>query len=365
MFPRSAARSRFDQAFAQQRAPALDFPPDWSGISSSTVAAPSQAILTVDWPTPAITMSRACATGIEVSPLSHSLRTLFVASLLPLAAAARAQDAPKPNPFKVLSIFQEVVKPGQNAAHANHEVGWPTALSKAGSTNHYLALVSTTGNNDALYITAYPSFTALDATQKSQSQLPGLNAANERLAAKDGDFLVRTHGSLAVQSDSLTIGTPASLEKVHGFFVRTSVLKFGQSDEYKEYIRIVQEGYRKAGLDPHILTYEILAGASAPTYITFRGFASIAEVDAWGPMGDKMAATLTAEQRARLTTLAQSAFTSRDGEFYMLDAKQSFPGSDLVAADPSFWKENPVALAANAKKATVKQAGAPKAEKKE
>ncbi|PYP76678.1 MAG: hypothetical protein DMD35_17865, partial [Gemmatimonadetes bacterium] len=136
--------------FAKLRAPALDFSSDWSGINASSVAAPSQASLTLDWPAPAITMSCACATGIEDLPMSRSLRTLFVASLLPLAAAARAQDAPKPNPIKLLRIFQEVVKPGQNALHANHEAGWPAALSKAGSTDHYLALVSTTGSNDAL-----------------------------------------------------------------------------------------------------------------------------------------------------------------------------------------------------------------------
>jgi len=351
--------------FAKLRAPALDFSSDWSGINASSVAAPSQASLTLDWPAPAITMSCACATGIEDPLLSHFVRTLFVASLLPLAAAARAQEAPKANPFKVVNIFQEVVKPGQNAAHANHEAGWPAALSKAGSTNNYFALVSTTGNNDALYVTAYPSFAALDAMQKRESQLPGLGAANERLAAKDGDFLVRTHGTLAVQAESLTIGTPFSLEKLHGFFVRTNVLKFGHNDEYKEFIGIVQDGYRKAGLDPHIVTYEVLAGAAAPTYITFRGFGSVAELDSWSVMGDKMNAALTAEQRARLTTLVQSVFTSRDGEFYMVDSKQSFPGSDLVAADPDFWKGNAVALAAKAKKATVTQTGAPKAEKKQ
>jgi hypothetical protein len=74
----------------------------------------------------------------------------------------------KPNPFKVLKIFQEVVKPGANAAHVNHETGWPATLSKAGSEDHYFALVSMSGINDALYVTPYPSLAAIAKNDKAE-----------------------------------------------------------------------------------------------------------------------------------------------------------------------------------------------------
>src|SRR5215218_5039982 len=70
-------------------------------------------------------------------------------------------DAPPPPP-KVLQIFRETVKPGHSAAHANTEAGWPAAFAKADAPGHYLALTSTSGPNEAWFITGYESFAAYE-----------------------------------------------------------------------------------------------------------------------------------------------------------------------------------------------------------
>ena len=289
---------------------------------------------------------------------------MHVVSFVGFTAASQAQQAPAPNPMQVLQITQEMVKPGKGAAHANVEAGWPAAFAKAGSKDHYWGLVAMTGINDALFITPYPSLSALEQSGEWMGKAPGLQASLDRLADKDGDLLTGMRSMIATRLDEASVGTVGDMSKVHGMLIRTNRVKIGHTTDFMDYMKLVKEGYEKAGLDPHIGTYGVSAGAAVPTYLTFRGFHGIGDMDAWPAMSDKMRAALTPEQRDRMDKLAESAFTARDAEIYMINPRMSYVSAQAIAADPSFWKSNPGALAANASKSEVRQAGAPKADMK-
>lgn len=291
-------------------------------------------------------------------------RSLVLASItLAASAAAHAQAAPPPNPRKLLSIFQEVVKPARNASHEAHETGWPTAFAKAKSPVYSLALVSTTGNNDALYITAYPSFAEMEKGVGWAEKVPGMQATLDRLAEKDAEFLVSTRATIASQQEDLTLGTPGDLTRMHGFLIRTSRVKIGHGSDYEEYMKLVQEGYKKANIDPHIASYAVTSGVPVPTYMTFRGFHSLAEMDEWPAQGIAMRAALTQEQRDRMDKLVEGAFTVRDAEIYMISPKMSYVSMAHMKADPEFWKSSPPMQLAKAAQPMVEQAGAPKTKK--
>ena len=290
---------------------------------------------------------------------------LYVVSFVGFAVASQAQQAPPPNPMRVLQITQELVKPGKGAAHANVEAGWPAAFAKAGSKDHYWGLVAMTGINDALFITPYPSLSALEQSGEWMEKAPGLQASLDRLADKDGDLLTGIRSMIATRMDEASVGTVGDMTKVHGMLIRTSRVRIGHTTDFMEYMKLVKEGYEKAGVDPHIGTYVVTAGSAVPTYLTFRGFHGIGEMDEWPAMGDKMRAALTPEQRDRMDKLAEGAFTARDAEIYMINPRMSYVSAQAIAADPTFWKfwkANPGALAANASKSEVRQAGAPKDE---
>ena len=293
--------------------------------------------------------------------MSFIRRLLVLASItLAASAAAHAQAAAPPNPMKLLSIFQEVVKPGRNAAHEAHEIGWPTTFTKAKSPVYSLALVSTTGNNDALYITAYPSFAEMEKGLAWAEKVPSVQATLDRLSEKDAEFLVSTRAMIASQQADLTLGTPGDLTKVHGFLIRTSRVKLGHGSDYDEFMKLVQEGYRKANIDPHVTSYAVTSGVAVPTYMTFRGFHSLAEMDEWPAQGTAMRAALSQEQRDRMDKLVEGAFTARDAEIYMVSPKMSYMSMAHMKADPEFWKSSPPMQLAKAAQTTVQQAGAPK-----
>ena len=238
----------------------------------------------------------------------------------------------------------------------------PAAFAKAGSKDHYWGLVAMTGINDALFITPYPSLSALEQSGEWMEKAPGLQASLDRLADKDGDLLTGIRSMIATRMDEASVGTVGDMTKVHGMLIRTSRVRIGHTTDFMEYMKLVKEGYEKAGVDPHIGTYVVTAGSAVPTYLTFRGFHGIGEMDEWPAMGDKMRAALTPEQRDRMDKLAEGAFTARDAEIYMINPRMSYVSAQAIAADPTFWKANPGSLAANASKSEVRQAGAPKDE---
>jgi hypothetical protein len=292
--------------------------------------------------------------------LSITRRSLITVTLtLAAVSTARAQEAPK-----LLNIFQEVVKPARNASHEAHETGWPIAFAKAKNPHHSFALAATTGANDVLYITPYASYAEIEKANDWSAKMPGYQASMDRLSEKDADFLVNTRSMIAALQENNIVGTSNELTGLHGFYVRTTRVKIGRAADYDEYMQIVKEAYKKIGVDPHIDAYSIASGVAVPTFMTFRGFRSLAEMDTWGPTATKMRAALTQEQRDRMDKLAENSFTARDGEIYMFSPKMSYMSMELMNADPEFWKSSPVMQLANAKKGSVQQAGAPKTEKK-
>lgn len=311
------------------------------------------------WPTLAITI-RASSRDIRRCTVSLSRRSLITVTLtLAAVSTAQAQGAPK-----LLNIFQEVVKPARNSSHEAHEAGWPIAFAKANNPHHSIALTATTGTNDVLYITPYASYAEMEKANDWSAKMPGYQATMDRLAEKDADFLVTTRGMIATLQENNTVGTSNDIAGLHGFYVRTTRVKIGRAADYDEYMQLVKEGYKKAGVDPHIDSYTIASGVAVPTFMSFRGFRSLADMDSWGAAGTKMRAALTQEQRDRMDKLAENSFTARDGEIYVISPKMSYASMETMNADPEFWKSSPVMQLANAKKGGVQQAGAPKAEKK-
>lgn len=87
------------------------------------------------------------------------LTVLAAFLVLSVAWPAMAQQGAPPN---VIQIYREEVKPGKVAAHEKTEVGWPRAFAKANSPDHYIAMTSMTGPNEAWFINGYDSLATLE-----------------------------------------------------------------------------------------------------------------------------------------------------------------------------------------------------------
>lgn len=290
--------------------------------------------------------------------MTHSHRVVLFAALATAAPAAAQQPSARPVP-RILEIHQEVVKPGKEAAHERHEQGWPTAFASAGTDAYYTALTSMTGSGDAWYVSAYASFADMAARGEQIAKAGGLQGRLEALADKDADFITARRIIIAHLLDSLAVGTQPDYGKVHGWRINTVRVRFGRTDDFEEMRRRVRAAFDKAGIDPHIGVYAVSSGVNTPTYLVFRPFSSVADFDTWQREGARVAAQYSAEDRQLFDKVEKEVILSREIDSYAVSPRQSYVPSTWVAADPQFWKSNPV-VAMNAREAKVTQAGKPK-----
>lgn len=284
---------------------------------------------------------------------------LFAALMLTgVTTNAVAQAAPK-----ILQINWESVKAGHDAEHERNEKGWPATFAAAGTKNNYVALMGMTGTTEALYVTGWESYAQFEENRKAVAANSALSAQLDKLWTRDGEFLNNVRTLFAEQVDSIGIGTPPDWPKVRGYRITLVRVKMGHAADYEKLRRMQKASADRAGVDMHLGIYRVTSGVAVPTFLIFRPFNSIADLDVWPAMGAKSAAAATAEERAEIARLSEAAITSSEANIYNISAAQSYPSVAMAQAAPEFWKGNPV-LAMAQKASGVVQAGKPSEPKK-
>jgi hypothetical protein len=300
--------------------------------------------------------------------MTHARRILLPSTLLGaclggvlLAGSLPAQEAAAPKAPRILQIFQESVKPGRLAAHERHEQGWPLAFSGGKIESYYVALTASTGNNDAWYVGGFDNYAQLEASNQAIAKVPGLEAELSRLSEKDADYIASSRSIMAQLNDSLSIGTPPDFANVKGYRITMLRVRFGHTDEFRQVRRAIREAYTKAGVDPHIGVYAVTAGVNTPTYLIFRPYLSMSDFDGWSQVAAKVNAQYTPEQRQMMDKFEAEGVVTREVNTWAISPRQSYVPAAWVAANPDFWKTNPVvAMRAREREMRASQAGKPK-----
>src|SRR4051812_3502906 len=100
-------------------------------------------------------------------------------------------------PPAVLQIGREVVKEGRSAAHRKVEADWSRSFRKANFPYHYLALEAMTGPGEAWFLSAYPSFAAMEDADAQFEKGP-LKNEMDLLDARDGEVRASSRSMIAV-----------------------------------------------------------------------------------------------------------------------------------------------------------------------
>lgn len=290
--------------------------------------------------------------------MTHFRRMLLQAALLGMALPLGAQErTPAP---RILQVYQEMIKPGKVAAHAKHEAGWPIAFASARIESYYHALASQTGTNDVWYVSAYGSYADWHRANEAIAKVPGLEARLGKLSDGDADYLANARSFTAELRDSLSIGTPPNFAKVRGYRISTVRLRMGQTDEWSEARRLINQGWQRSGTaDPHIGVYQVTHGVNTPTFLIFRAYESLTDVDGWEATNRRAYEALTADERAKYDRLLEGSILTSEQNLYAVSPEQSYVHPQLAAQNMEFWKTNPV-VAMQAKQGGATQAGKPR-----
>ena len=121
----------------------------------------------------------------------HYRSSLLAVALAAAAApAVLAQAAAAPNPYRVLWVTRESVKPGKGDAHDKLESDWARSLATAKIPYGALAIRSVTGPRETWFMSGFPSHAEYARMSTAFGANPALAAVSTRLDPQEGEILI-------------------------------------------------------------------------------------------------------------------------------------------------------------------------------
>jgi len=272
----------------------------------------------------------------------------FVSTLAVCLAGTLPLVAEEHKVPKVLQIIAEQVKPGRGAAHTKSESAWVAALRKAGDTSYYLAM---TGGGEALYMTPWDSYEAIEKAEKTYDANTALVAEIDRISAQDGELLSGTRAMMAELVPDISYHAEWDTAKMRYFEVTTVRLNPGYGRDFTQLRKQVNEAHDKAKVDERWAIYEVVTGAPAGTYLIIQPHVSLADWDKSEEQhGKDYQDALGDDTRARTRDFQRSAVKSSQTELYEFSPKMSYLSKAFTDRDPDYWTPKPAPAAAKEEK---------------
>jgi hypothetical protein len=293
----------------------------------------------------------------RISPILLGL-SLAVAGSLLSAAQEMSSQASIP---KVLQITREFIKPGKSGmVHDRSESNFVQAMARAKWPTHYIALSSLSGKSRALYMTSYGSFEAWEKDNAAVAKNSTLAGELDRAEMTDGELLDSVDQAVGYYDEELSYRPKADLSQARFMEISVYNVRPGHGREWRDLVKMVREGYEKAGTSAHWATFEVVYGRDGGTYIVLSSSKSMSEIDSMFAEDKQFMGAMGKEGMKKLEELIGSAVERSDHELFSINARQSYVPEEWIKADPAFWKPKP-AVAPSAKPAATPAAEPKKA----
>jgi hypothetical protein len=275
-----------------------------------------------------------------------------LASLCLLFSAALPVAAQDDGPPPVLVINREFLKPGRGGTiHEKTEAAFLAAAKTGKAPFHYFALTSMTGADRALFLSAYPSFAALEAENKLGDTNPALGASLDHAMVADGDLLASTDTSSWMHRPELSLNE-TNLVGARYFEIQQVIMKPGHLKQVDEWVKMYVAGYKKVP-GANWATYQQVYGFNGNAFLFITVMKSLSDTDAeFGSSGKAFESAMGESQMKKLAALEAEIVDTEMTNLFRISPKMSLPPDGMIKAEPAFWKPK---MPAPAKKPVEKQ----------
>jgi hypothetical protein len=280
--------------------------------------------------------------------------TIIAAGLAACAPFAFAQSAPSSGPPAVIQISRETVKEGRGAAHRRVEQDYANAFRKNKYPFHYLGLSAVSGPNEALFLSAYPSFAAVEEGDKLSQKAPLKNDL-ELVEARDGELRSESRSMTAVFRKDLSYmpATALPVGKFRYVMIDNYRVRLGQNDGFVAGAKAIVGGYQKANIDMTILCYQVIAGAPNGVYLFLVPMDSMKRMDSARANDKALADAIGVEALGRLTKGEGEVFQTMESSLFAVSPEMSYLSKEDEDVDPAFWRPKVTAATRQAAKETT------------
>jgi hypothetical protein len=270
----------------------------------------------------------------------------YRSSLLALALATAvspnllAQAAAPPNPYRILFVHRESVKPGKGDAHDKLESEWARSLAAAKMPVSALALSSMTGPRETWFVSGFPSHAEYTRLFRAYQTIPALPAISTRLDPQEADLVGDARGMVLQAREDLSYGAVANLPRMRYFTISRISVRPGHGPEFEEARKLVKQAHETARATDSYSVYQATAGAPAGTFFIFVPRKSLAELDDEAKVhGPEYRAALGGDEgRKKMAAMTANFLISSQTDHFAFVPSQSIVNADWAKEDPTYWK---------------------------
>jgi hypothetical protein len=269
------------------------------------------------------------------------------------AAVVRAQehDSVPSGPAPILVTVQEMLKPGEEAAHAKLEADYAAALDAGKGSQYYLGMGAISGSPRLVFLSGYSSLEEMSDVHDYDETTLG-----EKLGSLDVEHSGTLSGvDTAVWRLCPELSNPGTVNLAKMRFMELIQIhvKLGRSAEFADVTKHIRDGWMKADPNFHYSIYQQTFGSSTDnSYLLVIAMKSLADLDKHHSMVAEFQKELSEDERKQLLETQRADYNSTESNLFVFTPSMSRLPESWTKDDLEFWKPKAV-TAAPAKKAVT------------
>jgi hypothetical protein len=257
---------------------------------------------------------------------------------------AQIQEETPASAPKVLMVVREQIKEGREAANIKAEEAWPLIFEKGSVKTHYVGMTAESGPSEAWFLQPYDSFGGMekDRAEIAHSLAADLEVAN----VQDGELRTGSRTLLSVFRNDLSYHAAeamSSMPKCRHMGVTVLRIKYGHDADLAQAAKMLIEGYDKSGSGQPILTYQVISGGPAGTYLFFSPMDTLARMDADPARTAAARQAMGDRNQKHFDTIATEVVQSSESLLFAFNPRMSYVSKEFASGDPNFWNPKPEA----------------------
>ena len=245
------------------------------------------------------------------------MKTILLAGILALSAAAQAPTEPPP-------ILQLIRRPGTVVAPIR-----PYADARAAVD--VLGMVSITGPPEAWQIESHQSFASIEDLDKAVGPVAPAQADPLALSST---LIAFYRPGWSYRADQAIRMFP----RAHYFHITIYQVRPDAENDLGELVKLRRMGSDSVNLDRPDLAYQVISGAPSGTFIFLAPLASLKTMDegvAETPVYAEAAAAARAKTASKVSADGE---ISREHLLFRVEPRMSYVSDDIAEADRQFWR---------------------------
>ncbi len=271
------------------------------------------------------------------------------------AGVVNAQEPPSApsGPAQVLVTVREMLKPGDEAAHARLEAEYAAVLNSGNGSEYYLGMGAISGKQQVMFLSGYSSLEEMANVHDYNDTILG-----DKLSQIDSEHSATLTGqNTAIWRLRPDLSNPdtVNLGKMRFMELTEIHVKLGHSPEFADIVKQIRAGWMKTDPDFHYLLYQQTFGNSADDcYLVVIAVKSLADLDKHHSMMAKYQQGLGEDVYKHMLDFESSNYDGTVSNLFVFTPSMSRLPESWIKDDLAFWEPKP-ATEVPAKKGATSQ----------